>query len=81
VWQEINDKVPSDFKVTETVSKTLLKQEISEKLEAIGRLDPFLINTPEIVTEDNKNLITNMQDILVFSGYVPPGNHTLIIKY
>jgi len=61
--------------------KTTFKQELTEKLEAIGRLDALLINPPEAFTENNPNLEKSLSGYYVFCGLVPPGKHTLIIEH
>ena len=78
-WNALNQQVPKNFMVQQTVSETTFKQELQEKLEAIGRLDALLINPPEIVTENNTHLEQDLSDFYVFTGFVPPGKHTLIV--
>lgn len=82
-WNELQSSLPHDFrlKIDSLGSYLRFKQEIVQKLEALGHMDPLLINAPSVQSEHNEEVMREvLANYFVFAGYVPPGKHSILIK-
>ena len=79
--RELDSKLPEDFQLQYTNECLTFKQEILQKLKAIGLDDSVLINVPEVQSEYNEDALKfELQKWQVWGGFVPPGRHSIVIK-
>ena len=80
-YEELNSRLPDDFEMKHTAERLLLQQELYQKVEGVGHKNPLLLNVPNIESELNDvNKEWQIKKMFVFSGYVAPGRHTILIK-
>ena len=59
----------------------MFRAELTQRLEGRGYLNPLILNAPNIQSESNEeNLRKELKNYSVYTAFVPPGRHTIIIK-